>query len=57
MTQTLRPYQIESVNSFFDALEMDYSRILLTLPTGCGKTTTFADITKKWLEYFQESFQ
>jgi superfamily II DNA or RNA helicase len=51
--QELRPYQAASVGAFYDALEMDYSRILLTLPTGTGKTTTFADIIKKWLEYFE----
>lgn len=51
MTQTLRPYQNEAVHAIFDAIEDGYTRILYTQATGTGKTTVFADLVKKFIEY------
>ncbi len=44
--QTLRPYQQEATAAVFDAMMSDYRRILYTQATGCGKTTTFAEIIR-----------
>lgn len=49
MSQTLRPYQSECVQAVLDAYEQGYRRVLYTLPTGCGKTTTFSELIKQFL--------
>lgn len=51
MSQTLRPYQNECVESVFEAAERGISRILYTMATGCGKTSTFAEITRRFTEF------
>lgn len=51
MGQTLRPYQTDAVNAVFDAIDMGHNRILYTQATGCGKTTTFAELIRLFLEY------
>lgn len=47
--QVLRPYQSEAVDTIFTALRGPYNRVLYTMATGCGKTTTFAEITARVL--------
>lgn len=42
----LRPYQEEAVRAVLGALR-DNPSTLLVLPTGCGKTITFAEITRR----------
>ena len=42
----LRPYQEEAVRAVLAALR-DNPSTLLVLPTGCGKTITFAEITRR----------
>lgn len=43
---SLRPYQEEAVRAVLGALR-DNPSTLLVLPTGCGKTITFAEITRR----------
>lgn len=45
----LRPYQADCVNSVMDVLYRSDSA-LYVMPTGCGKTITFLEIAKRWLE-------
>lgn len=50
--QTLRPYQSECVETVLAAVDPfgdAFTRVLYTQPTGCGKTTTFAELTKRLL--------
>lgn len=49
MTQVLRPYQTECVQAVMDSYEQGYRRVLYTLPTGTGKTTTFSELIKQFL--------
>jgi len=49
MSQQLRPYQNECVQAVLDAREAGYTRVLYTMATGTGKTTTFAQLTKQFL--------
>ena len=49
-TQTLRPYQQEAVAAVLQAQSDGLNRVLYTIPTGGGKTTTFAELTKRWIE-------
>ena len=49
MKQTLRPYQSECVRAVMDSYEQGYRRVLYTLPTGTGKTTTFSELIKQFL--------
>ena len=44
---TLRPYQQEAHDSIFGCLETANSA-LLVLPTGCGKTISFAKVIQDW---------
>lgn len=48
--QTLRPYQTEAVEAVFSAIGNGLNRVMYTLPTGAGKTTTFAEIVREELE-------
>ena len=43
----LRSYQQESLNAVFEQWAEGYSKTLLVLPTGCGKTIVFSKITEK----------
>ena len=43
---TLRPYQVEAVQAIHDQWSEGLCRILLNLPTGCGKTVVFSAIAK-----------
>lgn len=47
--QTLRNYQTEQVEKVFDAVARGYNRVVYTAPGGVGKTTTFAEITRRFL--------
>lgn len=52
MSQTLRPYQEDIVEAVCDAIDpygLGYTRVLYTACTGSGKTTTFAELTKRFL--------
>jgi superfamily II DNA or RNA helicase len=44
----LRPYQAESIASVELQLETKQST-LLVLPTGCGKTVVFSELTRQWV--------
>ena len=48
----LRPYQLEAVAGTFAAIGESKPSALIVLPTGCGKTVTFAEIIKQFLERF-----
>ena len=50
-SQTLRPYQDECVNAIFDNLDMGFRKLLYTMATGCGKTSTFAELTRIFRHY------
>ncbi len=43
----LRPYQQEALDAVFNQWEDGYSKTLLVLPTGCGKTIVFAKVTEE----------
>lgn len=43
----LRPYQQEAKNAIFEKWEDGMSKILLVLPTGCGKTIVFAKVVEE----------
>ena len=43
----LRTYQQEAVNAIRQQWKEGYSRTLLVLPTGCGKTIVFAKVTEE----------
>lgn len=43
----LRPYQTEAVSAIFDRWNEGERKTLLVLPTGCGKTITFAKIAEE----------
>ena len=45
-SQTLRPYQSECVRAVLDAQQRGVMRVLYTLCTGAGKTTTFSELIK-----------
>lgn len=49
MPQTLRPYQAECASSVTEAIDAGIRRILYTQPTGSGKTTVFAELTRNFL--------
>lgn len=49
MRQILRPYQSEAVERVLDAIADGMTRVLYTQATGCGKTTTFAELTRRLL--------
>lgn len=42
---TLRPYQQEAHDAIMDQWQAGTNRLLLVLPTGCGKTIVFAAVT------------
>ena len=46
----LRPYQIEAKHSIFEKWAQGLKRLLLVLPTGCGKTIVFAKITEECVQ-------
>lgn len=48
----LRPYQEQAIESCFDALLDGTRSMIITLPTGTGKTIMVADIVKKFREVF-----
>lgn len=48
---TLRDYQREASEKVFEAWN-DHRSTVVVLPTGCGKTVVFGDITKKLLEKY-----
>jgi len=53
MTQILRPYQHGTVEAVFDAMDPfgeSLNRVLYVLCTGAGKTTTFSEIIKRFLD-------
>ena len=45
----LRPYQQEAVDSIFQKWN-EFKRLLLVLPTGCGKTIVFSNITQRLVQ-------
>lgn len=45
-----RPYQSAAINAIYAALARYVYRQLLVLPTGTGKTVTFALLIQEWLE-------
>ncbi len=45
----LRPYQAESKRLLKEALAAGFSRPILTLPTGTGKTVVAADLINDWI--------
>lgn len=45
----LRPYQVEAVNAVFKSF-WGFRRVLMVLPTGCGKTVVFAEIARRVME-------
>lgn len=53
--QILRPYQDETVEAVFQKIEEGFTQILYVLPTGTGKTTTFAEICRVFLSMHQDS--
>src|SRR5262245_12497998 len=46
----LRPYQIEALDAARAAVEDGVRRLVVALPTGCGKTITFAAWTCEALD-------
>jgi superfamily II DNA or RNA helicase len=48
--QTPRGYQVNAVQSVLDAYEDGYRRVLYTQATGTGKTTTFSELIRHFLE-------
>ncbi len=44
---TLRPYQTEAVESIFRDL-VEFNSTLLVMPTGTGKSRTFAEVAHRW---------
>jgi len=46
MLKTLRPYQTDAINAASVAFKESH-RVLLTMPTGSGKTVTFSEIVKR----------
>lgn len=44
---TMRPYQETALQRIEASMEMGGCRDLLVLPTGCGKTTVFADLVRR----------
>ena len=52
----LYPYQETDINTLFEKLERTpvNHRLLYQLPTGGGKTVIFADITKRFIEKYQQ---
>ena len=44
----LRKYQSEAVEAIFEAWQ-NFKRVLVVLPTGCGKTVVFASVIKRLL--------
>ena len=49
MPQILRPYQSECSQSVMNAIDTGIRRVLYTLPTGSGKTTVFAELSRLFL--------
>lgn len=47
MTITLRGYQNECIEAVLQAKESGITRQVVCLPTGCGKTITFAELARK----------
>lgn len=45
----LRPYQLDAVRAFFSGLTPDQNRLAIELPTGTGKTVTFAGAADEYL--------
>lgn len=43
----LRPYQEDAVQGVFSQLQ-DHKSALVVLPTGCGKTIVFAEVSRRW---------
>jgi superfamily II DNA or RNA helicase len=41
---TLRPYQEDAISAILRARDEGLGRVLMTLPTGCGKTLTFTEL-------------
>lgn len=51
--QTPRPYQVNTVDAVMHAVDpfgLGLDRVLYTQATGCGKTTTFAELVRLFLE-------
>lgn len=46
---TLRPYQAEAIDACLEALRST-QRVLVCMPTGCGKTVTFAEIAARYAQ-------
>ena len=46
----LRPYQVEAVNAVKNSFLKGHHRVLMVLPTGCGKTVVFSEIARRTLE-------
>lgn len=49
----LRPYQEQAVAAVLDARERGLSRVLYTMPTGCGKTQAFVEIARRMMAAVQ----
>ncbi|MFZ1108465.1 MAG: DEAD/DEAH box helicase [Rhodomicrobium sp.] len=47
MTISLRPYQQDAVAAVFSSWQAGYRAPLLVLPTGAGKTITFAEVARR----------
>lgn len=57
MSRALRPYQTAALQSVLHGLEGGQNRLLWKMPTGTGKTFTFANlpiVLTPWLEQFPE---
>ena len=46
-TPTLRPYQLEAVTAIEDAALAERHRVLVSLPTGTGKTLVFVEVIRR----------
>ncbi len=60
MKAVLRPRQVEALTNVAAARASGLNRLLLKMPTGTGKTVTFAELLKfpdlrKWLDEFPET--
>lgn len=53
MSEKLRPYQLKIVNKALETVKHENSAVLVQMPTGTGKTHVFAEIVRKWTNYYE----